>query len=265
MSKIHIKFMNDGALETLRSNIQLVNTKLEQNPTSSAWLTEVVGDDIYVTKKYEVDDFELKVPNNEKDRETDFENSITLYERLKNLPLYILTDERFWSWINFDKGYQVALKYMPIENGKAIFKDHWLFTQGKRRGLFFGVLSRCYFRVALTVDETLDDPYEYTRFVIEKPERFRNLSWRSFSSEKKIVLGALKAEKRVLNEFRIEERTEYFTELAKDISKLGSVMLLDVMEEKDIEDYVYKKYRKMIEVDSKERRFFSRLKKVLIR
>lgn len=265
MSKIHIKFMNDEAIETLRSNIPLVTTKLKQNSTSSLWLTEVVGDDIYVTKKYEVDDFELKVPNDEKDREIDFENSIIIYERLKDLPLYILTDERFWCWMNFDKGYQVALKYMPVEKGKAIFKDHWLFTQGKRRGLFFGVLSRCYFRVALTVDETLADPYEYTRFVIEKPERFRNLSWRAFSSEKKIVLGTLKAEKRVLNEFQIEERTEYFTELAKEISKLGSVMLLDVMEEKDIEDYVYKKYRKMIEVDMKERGLFSKLKGMLNR
>lgn len=60
----------------------------------------------------------------------------------------------------------------------------------------------------------------------------------------------MKAEKRILNEFRIKERSEYFTELAKEISKLGSVMLLDVMEENDIEEYVYEKYKKMIEKDS---------------
>lgn len=254
MSKIHIKFMKDDVIETLRSNIPFVTDKLRENPTSSDWLsdwlTEMIEDNTFVTKKYEIDDFELKMPKDEKDRSTDLENSILIYDTFKNLPMYVLTDERFWGWVNFDKGYQVALKYMPIKKSKSIFKDHWLFTQGVRRGLFFGVLSRCYFRVALTKDETLDDPYEYTRFVIEKPERFRNLSWRSFSSEKKIVLGALKAEKRILNEFRIKERSEYFTKLAKEISKLGSVMLLDVMEENDIEEYVYEKYKKMIEKDS---------------
>ena len=59
----------------------------------------------------------------------------------------------------FDKGYEVSLKYMPVKKESSIFKDHWLISQGKRRGLFFGVLSRCYFRVALSVDDTLKDPY----------------------------------------------------------------------------------------------------------
>ena len=70
--------------------------------------------------------------------------------------------------------------------------------QGKRRGIFFNVLARCYFRVALSVDETLEDKYSLTRFVIENPERFRTLSWRANSSQKNIVLGALKAEKDIL-------------------------------------------------------------------
>lgn len=252
--------MTDSAIETLRGNIQTVTNKLKANPIDSKWLNEFIDGDLYVTKKYEIEDFDLIVPEDDRDKESDFINSIRIYEHLKDLPLYVLTDEKFWGWFNFTKGYQVALKYMPVSRGKAIFKDHWLFTQGKRRGLFFGVLSRCYFRVALTVDESLTDPYEYTRFVIEKPERFRNLSWRAFSSEKKIVLGTLKAEKRLLDELHMEERTEYFTELAKILSKLGSVMLLDVMEEKDIEEYVYKKYKKMVENDMKERGLFARIK-----
>lgn len=260
MSKIRIRFMTDEAIETLRNDIPSVTQKLKDNPENSKWLSEFIPGDLYVTKKYEIEDFTLAVPADAKDKFTDVTNSIMLYECLKELPLYILTDEKFWSWINFEKGYSVALKYMPVSQGVAIFKDHWLFTQGNRRGLFFGVLSRCYFRVALTIDESLDDPYEYTKFVIDKPERFRNLSWRSFSSEKKIVLGTLKAEKRVLEEFEIDERTEYFTELAKDISKLGSVMLLDVMEESDIEEYIYKKYKAMVEKDLKERGLLEKIK-----
>lgn len=261
MSKINIKYITDEALETLKSNTDIVTGHLIENPKNSTWLRSFFPGTLWITKKYEIEEFALRVPKDDKDRETDIYNSILLYDRLHHLPLYILTDERFWCWINFEIGYEVALKYMPIKKGSSVFKDHWLLTQGKRRGLFFGVLSRCYFRVALSVDETLDDPYELTKFVIENPLRFRELTWRSFSSEKMIVLGALKAEKRVLVEHpQMEENTKYFAEIAKLLSKLGSVMLLDCMKETDIEEYVYKKYKAMVEEELVSRGLLDKFK-----
>jgi hypothetical protein len=261
MSKNYIKYMTDEALETLKANTDTVTGKIIENPDSSDWLKSFVPGDLYVTKKYEIEEFVLRVPKDEKDRETDIYNSILLYERLRHLPLYVLTDERFWCWMNFEMGYKVALKYMPVKKGSSVFKDHWLFTQGKRRGLFFGVLSRCYFRVALSEDPSLEDPYELTRFVIENPLRFRELTWRSFSSEKRIVHGALKAEKRVHVEYpQMEENTKHFAEIAKHLSKLGSVMLIDCMTEKDIEEYVYKKYKAMAEEDLTNRGLLDKIK-----
>ncbi len=257
--------MTDEALETLKANTNSVTEKLIENPSSSSWLKELYPGALWVTKKYEIEEFSLKIPKDDKDRETDIYNSILLYERLHHLPLYVLTDERFWCWINFEIGYETALKYMPVKKGSSVFKDHWLLTQGKRRGLFFGVLSRCYFRVALSVDETLPDPYELTKFVIENPLRFRELTWRAFSSEKTIVLGTLKAEKRVLSEYpQIEENTKHFAEIAKMLSKLGSVMLLDCMTEKDIEEYVYKKYKTMVEEELAKGGLFNRIKGAVI-
>ena len=264
MSKIYIKYMTDEALETLRSNADLVTQKLIDNPKDASWLNGFISGDVYVTKKFEIEEFVLRIPKDDKDRETDYYNSILLYERFKHLPLYVLTDEHFWSWVNFEIGYNAALKYMPIKKGSSVFKDHWLLTQGKRRGLFFGVMSRCYFRVALSVDETLADPYELTRFVIDNPLRFRELTWRSFSSEKKIVLGTLKAEKRVLSEYpQADEDAQDFAELAKLLSKLGSVMLLDAMSEHDIEDYVYKKYKAMVEEELSKQGIFTKIKKAI--
>ena len=262
MSKIHIKYMTDEALETLKANTDTITAKLIENPDSSSWLKSFFPGTLWTTKKYEIEEFTLRVPKDDKDRETDIYNSILLYERLHHLPLYVLTDERFWCWMNFEMGYKVALKYMPIKKGSSVFKDHWLLTQGKRRGLFFGVLSRCYFRVALSADDTLADKYELTKFVIENPLRFRELTWRSFSSEKMIVLGTLKAEKRVLAEYpQFEENTTHFADIAKLLSKLGSVMLLDCMTEKDIEEYVYKKYKAMVEEDLASKGIINKVKK----
>lgn len=115
MSKIHIKYMTDEALETLKANTSVITERLTENQISSTQLSEFIPSELYVTKKYEIEEFTLRVPKDEKDRETDIYNSILLYERLHHLPLYVLTDERFWCWMNFEMGYEVALKYMPVK------------------------------------------------------------------------------------------------------------------------------------------------------
>lgn len=246
MSKINIKYMTDEAIETLRANKEQVTEMLVKNPKSAEWLYSFVPRKIFVEKKYTIEDFTLKIPKNSNDKSTDLENSVMLYEHLSPLPKYVLTDERFWEWILFEKGYQVALKYMPVKKGDSVFKDHWLFTGGQRRGMFFGVLSRCYLRVDFTRDSSQEDPYELTRFVIENPERFRNLTWRTFSSNKKIVRACLRAERDVMSRYGGYEDNSIYPELAKYISKLGSVRLIDVMDEEDIYKMISAEFERMI-------------------
>lgn len=246
MSKIYVKYISDETLETLRLNQELVNQNFIQYPNDSSWLQTIADGKTYIEKKFVIEDFSLRMPLDSKDKKVDLENSIILYEHLKDLPKYVLTDERFWNWINFDKGYEVALKMMPIQENSSVFKDHWLFTQGNRRGLFFGVLSRCFFRVALTVDESKGNPYELTEFVVNNPERFRNLSWRAFSNQRHIVQAVLKAEKQLLEEYQFEDNSLY-PEIAKYVSMMGSVMLIDAMDEESIRKHVYRELEKMLQ------------------
>lgn len=250
MSKIRVNYLSDEALSTIKANIPYITEQMVKDEIDKTWIKKLVPKNSYVQKKFEIEEFTLKTPKDQNDKKTDIENSIILYEHLKELPMYVLTDERFWCWINFEKGYAAAQKYMPIASGKSVFKDHWLFTGGNRRGIFFGVLSRCFFRVYFTVDQSLPDPYEYSRFVIEKPERFRNFTWRTYSSDKNIVMGAIKAEKQIVEKYKVQEKTEYYTNIAKLISQLGSAMILDAMSESDIEKFVYERYEAMIKNNS---------------
>ena len=80
---------HETALETLKANTDTVTGKLIENPKSSAWLKTFFPGTLWVTKKYEIEEFTLKVPKDDKDRETDIYNSILLYERLRHLPLYL--------------------------------------------------------------------------------------------------------------------------------------------------------------------------------
>lgn len=235
---INISFMTEDAINTLKSNSKTANNYIKDWKENSEWLSNIYSGQLYEEKKYKIPDFQLKISENGNYEEVDLENSLILYNSLKELPLYILTDERFWAWINFEKGYKSAIQAMPVKSDST-FSDHWLFTQGNRRGIFFGVLSRCYFRVALTIDETLEDKYELTKFIIENPERFRNLSWRSSSSEKHVVHGVIKAEKDITEKYGKLVKNSIYTDVAKEISLYASVRLIDVVSENDIYNHVY--------------------------
>jgi len=254
MNKINISYMTDAAVETIRRNAKKVADNLAKKRIDSEWLSEIYSGDLYEVKKYKIPDFELLISEDGDYSKVDQINSITLYEALKELPRYVLTDERFWSWINFTKGYQASLQAIPIK-GESTFRDHWLFTQGNRRGLFFGVMSRCYFRVDLTVDERLEDKYELTRFVIENPERFRNLTWRASSSNKHIVLGVLKAEKDICEKYKEQVKNDIYSEVAKFISLYGSVRLIDAVMEEDIYQVVYNKMEEIITKQIEEKKY----------
>ena len=253
MNKINISFITDEALATLYKNSSEVAEYLQREKYDNSWLSTIYNGKIFEEKKFKIDD--IKLLEDDDYKKVDFDNSIMIYEALKDLPRYILTDERFWVWFIFCKGYTPALQAMKI-NSKTTFEDHWLFEEGKRRGIFYNVLGRCFFRVALSIDEENEDKYHLTRFVIENPERFRTLSWRSNSSGKSLVMGALKAEKDLVEKYKgiIDvDKIKYndgkgtiYSELTKQISLYGSVRLIDIATEDEIYKFVYEKMERMI-------------------
>ncbi len=236
---INIKLMTDTALAYLKKNVERVAEKIISNDDNS-WISAEFPEPIFVEKKYQIKDFDLADNPLSENKETDFKNSVTLYESLKDLPRYILCDERFWLWLYFEKFYHQAKTTMIVKNATTIL-DHWTFKQGVRRGLMYGVLSRMYFRVALSIDESQEDKYELTKWIIENTERFRNLTWRSYSSEAHIVRGALKGERRALIDTGLPEDNKIYPIIGKYVSQIGSVRLLDAISESDIEAFVYNK------------------------
>lgn len=247
-NRIPINYINDQLLENIRENAVEVGNYVKEH-SDTGWLKKYASGQLFEEKKFYIPDFKLYVSEDGDYSKVDFSNSVILYEALKELPRYVLTNENFWVWLELTKCYDVCRQAMPIKS-KSTFKEHWLFKGGNRRGIFFGVLSRCYFKTELTVDDRLADKYELTKFICDKYERFRNLSWRGISSEKHFVLGVIKAEKDLYDEYnQTPEKAEMFrkaetglknpernlyTELAKELSLYGSVRLIDALSEDEI-------------------------------
>lgn len=237
MNNIHIKIMTENALAHLAKNISFIVEKIQKNETND-WIYSEFPQPMFIEKKYEILDFEIASNPESADKEIDYNNSILLYENLKSLPRYIICSENFWLWLHFEKFYPVVREMMKIK-GVSTVTDHWMHKLGTRRGLMFGVLSRCYFRVALTVDENKENKYELTKWVIENPLRFRELTWRSYSSEEHLVRGALKGEKKAVEEFPEKEDNKIYPLIAKDVCEEGSIKLLDAVSEEEMERFVY--------------------------
>jgi hypothetical protein len=263
-----VNYMTDRALETLRGNMEDVSRQLATHSGNSSWLPawfkahSVEPGEIYAEQEFEFDSIEFVPPMGPQDRKAESINSVRIYEALRKLPRYVLTNEKFWIWFNFEVGYRVALRMMPItldaigqkgKRGSSVFKDHWLFTEGTRRGIFFGVLSRCFFRVDLSYDETAEDPYHLTKFVLQNPLRLRSITWRSFSNDPTIARSILKAEQRIATKYPgYRENEQDFAKLTKEISMLGSVKLVDCMDEAAVEEYVYQHYESIVNTKLKK-------------
>ena len=258
-STINISFMTHEALETLRENSDKVSEYIKENKFDSSWISKIYSAKLYDVKKEKINDFELKISLNDKYKEVEFENAIILYEVLKDLPRCVITDERFWAWINLSKCYKTTTQAMPIKSSST-FRNMWLFTQGKRRGIFFGANSRLYFWTELTVDESIEDKYLYTRFVFDNHERIRQLTWRANSNNKHIVLNVVKAEKKIYDKYANDPEyvdafnncehevgtRNIYTAISKYLSLYGSVRVLDVISDRDLQNIIYNKLEEIL-------------------
>ena len=246
MKKINIKFLSDDALNFMKQNVDLVTDKIKSEENNK-WIYEEFPQPMFIDKNFFINDFQLLENEDSKNKETDFFNSIKIYEYLKLLPKYILCDERFWLWLHFEKFFKEVKSFVKIQ-GVSTIENAWLHKQGVRRGLMFGVLSRMFFRVYLTVDDSNDktNRFNLTKRVIDNPYRYRELSWRTYSSNKKIVRGILIGEKKAIDENPQLENNEFYNTLAKKISLLGSVKYLDVISEEDISNYIYDNLLKLM-------------------
>lgn len=250
MAKINIKILSEDAYIYLNKNLDTLTKLVKQNDTNDFLFSDEselkIPQPMFVEKNLQIEDFELKNNPDSKDTEVDFENGVNIYNSLNSLPKHILSDDRFWLWLHLEKFYLITKNMMTI-NSVSTIKDHWFHSQGVRRGLFFGVLSRLYFRVELTRDDKLDEPLFFTKWIFDNPLRFRELSWRTFSSQRKIIRGTIKGEKKAIDEIGNEtNKGKLYSKVAKYVSSLGSVMLLDAMSENDIENLVYNKTKELL-------------------
>lgn len=254
---INISFINDDLMETINSNLNKVTELIKENPFDSTWMKQIYEGNCFELRKTKINDFQLKTSLIGNYKDVEYENAITIYENLKELPRYILCDKRFWMWLEFSKFYRVAVQAMPLTSDTRLGYG-WMFKENKR-GIWRNTFSRSYFWVEFTVDEKNEnDKYELTKFVFDKNERIRHLTFDS--KYRSVVFNTVRAEKKLYDKYAFSpeyaetykkcesgiENSNIYTYARKVVSFYGSVRILDFMEDDDLFDAVYEKLEKSL-------------------
>lgn len=244
--EINVKMMTEEAYKTLQKNSKDAYQMVIDHPSDCSWLKSYLGFEPFEVKTYVIEDFDLKLDDDYS--KVALENAITLYETFKSLPRYVLCNPRFWAWVTFEKGYKAALQATKLKSA-GTFSNMWVPGNSKldneilisKKNLILGVMSRYFFAVEMSVDEESSNKYELTEYLISKPETFRTISYRSIGMVKNVSLSLIKVFRDFSKEHNCMMNNTHDRELMKEASRMGSVMLVDVMSKDEIYNYLYPK------------------------
>lgn len=219
-----------------------IPNNIEKYTDENIWIDDYFSsksmDNYYQTTGLLVPDFDLKTGG----AETDADNAQAMYEALKDtLNPRLASDIRLWAYLAHKTFYPYMVKRWPIqipdvtdETDKDASKKQKILDRVKSR-YFFGAsngkafvrqgIARLYWSAALTYDESNSDPYEMTRYLLDKDQdRFVAATERTLARNKTFLLAALK----VLKTFGKISRTDtrsYFSE----INRACGTELLDAL------------------------------------
>lgn len=240
--EINIKLMTEEACRTLQKDCDGVLKMIINHPSDSSWLKDYLGFEPYEVKKYVIDDFELKFADDYND--VALENAIILYEKLNKLPKYILCNNRFWAWINMEKAYRQA-QIATKQFNSQILKNLW-FMGNSRRDIMLGVMSRYFNMINVSIDDSLENKYELSKYLLTTAETYRGFCYRNLGMIKNVTLGILQAEKDYVDITGVQILKKPSAQIVKYASRVGSVMLLDVLSKEEMRAAIYPKIDKIV-------------------
>ena len=191
--------------------------------------------------KINVEKFNLMLnANGDEINKHDLENAILLHKKLQITDSQA-SDERLWISLCFGEFYPYMRNRWSMEK-KLNLTEHWFCPHGQKRGLYFNGMARLYWFAKISYDETLEDPYELTKFCFEKDiDIIRQIIYRTYSNSKVIRLAILKALKSYVDEGGFYHRN-ILRKTLKYVSFLGGAYILDIFTEEELFIKIKKKF-----------------------
>lgn len=193
----------------------------------------------------------LDVTNAEAKSADDLDNSIKVYEALKDLPLSLASDERLWAYLTHTVYWDYMCQRWPIQDAEGdaleFIKIRYFFSS-KGKTFYRNGLSRLWWYAYLTYDSSKEDPYYYTKMMLLNQDIAGQLIENTNLSRNKIALNAVL--KALQDFYKLEEKEEIekvknkrntiIRPLMKHINVVGGVTVWDVFTEEEAYNKVWK-------------------------
>lgn len=166
-------------------------------------------------------------------------------ETLGKLPPSIAANERFWAGLAVDKFWNYVRERWQI-NGDAscdVIRTHFLYGFGVRRSLTRNALARLWWIGHFTKDESRDDPFSLTKFVLGDTDYVIAVLERNYSNNKRIIIEFVDAVSTARQHGYAIGRDE-MRELAKYLSLIGGTSILDALPRGVIFEKVYSRAKR---------------------
>ena len=108
-----------------------------------------------------------------------------------------------------------------------------------------GVISRFFFMVQISIDNSSSDKYELTKYLFSNAETYRNFCYRNIGMLKNVTLAVIRAQMDICSQLNISLINKQSAAMVKEASKIGSVMLVDIMTQDEIYTILYPKFMKI--------------------
>lgn len=190
----------------------------------------------YLQDKYDFDEdfvgktgLKVRFKENLSPLKTDVENSIILYEALKNLTEVQASDERLWAYLVHVHFWDYMKSRWPVDKAEEPInriKDRFFLRSLNLRTLTRNGLSRLWWYAHLTYKNDEPDPYKYLRILLQRQDLVVGITERALGSSESVRFGILEFldEKKEIAASQTASR-----KLITDLSLVGGVKLLPHM------------------------------------
>lgn len=178
------------------------------------------------------------------DVSADFNNAVSLHESL-SLSRIQAADERLWIYLAMvDYWEYTKLRWeLDIENltdkkqQNRIRERYLVRSTETDRPFLRNSISRLWWAVEVTKDDSREDPYELTRVVLGNTDIYLNVMERSFSRNEEVIKGILE----LMIEMGEEGmKRETYRQILKQVNAMGGVIMLDFMTKEDLKEAMKK-------------------------
>lgn len=225
---MELQFLRQEAMDALQKGIG-------ENLYRYAEETEEWTDAFFIEKETKVPliPSDLHVPDVElsmgKDASLDVENAILVHSAFRDVLKPVqAADRRLWVALTHTTFYPYMVIRWPVEadvneNGtNGTVTDRYFLS----RGLFRNGVSRLFWLAELTYDASLEDPYEYTKYLMSYQDLINQVDGRSLCRNKSVLRACLKALKGA-GSFTERQKRLFF----EGMCKRGGVRVLDALPE----------------------------------